>query len=135
TIGLGAFNRNALSTVNNAPSDGFIFARNEDGTENKKVVISYGGARKEVVIPDTVTIIERRALASSELTSVVIPDSVTTIGREAFAGNELISVAIPESVSTISYGVFSNNNLTSVTISDSVNTIAPEAFADNKITK
>ncbi|PNQ70445.1 hypothetical protein C1141_04695 [Vibrio agarivorans] len=131
TIGEGAFNNNALSAINNAPSDGFIFARNEDGTENKKVVISYGGATKEVTVPNSVTTIGEEAFAWNKLTSVTIPDSVTTIGVRAFLSNKLTSVTIPDSVTTIGEYAFSSNKLTSVTIPDSVTTIGEETFDDS----
>ncbi len=94
------------------------------------------GAFKEknltsVVIPDSVTTIERSAFENNALTSVVIPDSVETIGDYAFSSNNLTSVVIPDSVESIGYQAFSSNNLTSLTLGNSVEEIVYRAFYNN----
>ncbi|WP_029857930.1 leucine-rich repeat domain-containing protein, partial [Vibrio parahaemolyticus] len=48
-IGNGAFNGNVISAVNNAASDGFIFARNDDGTENKRLSYPMVVQEKELL--------------------------------------------------------------------------------------
>ena len=97
----GAFNLNKITKINGFPSDGFIFSRNADGTENKKIVVSYGGIKKDVTIPNSVTEIGEGAFWSNQLTSVTIPNSVTKIGKGAFWNNQLTSVIIPDSVTEI----------------------------------
>ena len=44
-IGGGAFNRNKITKVNDLPSNGFIYGRNDDGTDDMSTIVSYGGCR------------------------------------------------------------------------------------------
>ena len=95
--------------------------------------------KKDVVIPERinnlpVTVIGQFSFEGDELTSVIIPDSVTSIERNAFAKNQLTSVIIPNSVITIKGSAFYENLLTSVTIPNSVTAIGGEAFSKNQIT-
>ena len=62
---------------------------------------------KTILIPNTVTTIERYAFHGSGLTSVVIPEGVTSIGWWASANsNSLTSITLPDSLVTLSNGVF-----------------------------
>ena len=128
TIGEGAFNYNLL------PNDqAFIYARTDNNSDgiaeiDNTIIISYGGANKQPIIPDNVTTIGDSAFASNQLTSVTIPNSVTTIGWAAFSYNQLTSVTIPNSVTTIGARAFSDNQLTSVTIGSGIQYISWGAF-------
>ena len=114
----------------------------------------------EVVIPDSVTTIDRNAFYKctslekvtigknvksigdlaffdcSSLESVEIPDSVTTIGKEAFHQcYALKSVVIGDGVTTIGDSAFWNSeNLKSLTLGKSVKTISDHAFQKCAIT-
>ena len=87
-----------------------------------------------IVIPDSVTIIDEDAFSDNQLTSVTIPDNVVIIGDAAFSSNQLKSVKISNSVIEIGGSAFVSNRLTSVTIPDSVTTIDSSAFANNQLT-
>ena len=53
-------------------------------TIKERVLQKYSGSDRDVVIPDTVTVIGEKAFEDCRnLTSVTIPDSVTSIGRGA----------------------------------------------------
>lgn len=83
------------------------------------ILTKYTGNGGDVVIPDGVTEIGRRAFYEcSKLTSVSIPDSVTSIGYSAFAEcTSLTSVTIPKSVKSIEEDAFGYcTSLTSITI-------------------
>ncbi|XMB85305.1 leucine-rich repeat protein [Mycoplasmatota bacterium WC44] len=135
SIGLKVFNSNSITVFNGLPSDGIIYARNEDGTEDYTTIVSYGGISNVVdFIPDSVTTIEKSAFYNNNLTSIVIPNSVTTIRDYAFRSNDLTSVVIPNSVTTIEKSAFYNNNLTSIVIPNSVTTIRDYAFRSNDLT-
>lgn len=94
---------------------------------------AFAGCRelKSVVIPGSVTIIEREAfLACCELESVTIPDSVTSIGDFVFDNcDSLESIVIPKSVTSIGAHAFYNcDSLKSVSIPGSVTSIGSRAF-------
>ena len=74
------------------------------------------------------TSIEPWVFENKQLTQVIIPNSVTIIEMEAFAKNKLTKVTIPNYVTIIDWGAFSNNKLTQVTIGTSVNIIDYGSF-------
>ena len=91
--------------------EAFIYARNADGSENKTKLISYGGANKNPVIPEGVTIIGYRAFYNCGLLSVEIPNTVIAIEGEAFLQNSLTHIDIPDSVTNLIGTAFNNNKL------------------------
>lgn len=132
-IGNEAFNNNKL-----ADSQAYIYKRtdtNNDGIAeiDKTTIISYGGAKKEIIIPNNIQIIENFAFANTELTSVEIPSSVTTIGTAAFSNNKLMNAKIPDGVITIADSAFEYNKLTSIEVPDSVTTIGSGVFRYNQL--
>ena len=128
-IGNGAFNNNQLED-----SQAIIYKRNDDGSEDKTTIVSYGGKNKNVIIPNGVTSIGNYAFANNNLTSVTIPNSVTSIGNYTFQNNNLTSLIIPNSIKTIGDWAFEHNNLTSLTLSDGVTSIGSWAFQNNNLT-
>ena len=127
-IGNGAFNNNQLED-----SQAIIYKRNDDGSEDKTTIVSYGGKNKNVIIPNGVTSIGNYAFANNNLTSVTIPNSVTSIGNYTFQNNNLTSLIIPNSVTSIGGSAFEQNNLTSLTLPDGVTSIGSWAFAYNSL--
>ena len=117
-LGEHVFNGNSINMINGEASDGIIFARNSDGSDDLSTIVAYGGAAKIIdFIPTSVKIIDDYAFYDNEfrmdLTSVTLPNSITTIGRSAFSYNKLTSIIIPKSVTDIDYGAFVNNEITS----------------------
>ena len=121
SIGEGAYNINSIVMVNGEVSDGIIYARNSNGTEDNTRIVSYGGVSDIIdFIPASVTTIERSAFESNSLSSVIIPNSVITIRQNAFAYNSLSSVIVGEGVVTIEEYAFRGNNLSSIALPDPV---------------
>src|SRR5690606_31325610 len=114
SLGNAAFNYNRL------PDDqAFIYERRPDGTENKSVLVSYGGLKKsDIIIPSNIEIIGPSAMFYSAIQSVYIPITVLEIGDFAFAQNALTSLTFTSEKETnmlIGKKAFiSNPGLTSV---------------------
>ena len=104
-------------------------------------LIGYGGAQKNVIIPDNVVKIGLNALSRNALSEVTIPNSVTIIEQSAFGYNQLESITIPNSVTSIGLhafyknpqrGIDSNPNLSTITIDKSCNEIKNNLKMENK---
>ena len=72
---------------------------------------------------DTVGLADKAAV-----TDIVIPEGVTDIGRRAFVGCKANAVSLPESLKKIGDNAFMNNQLAEVTIPGSVTSIGRSAF-------
>ncbi len=99
-IGAAAFNLNTISKLNGVATNGIIFARKPDGSDDSTKIVSYCGSATNINF---------------------IPSTVTQIGKEAFAYSELTSVTIPTNIDTIEYGGFYVNNITSLTFTEGGN--------------
>ena len=86
---------------------------------------------KDIMIPDSVTYIDRNAFAQcSALTNLIIPENVVTIGDQAFSNcSALKNVTIGNSVTSIGKNTFEScYSLEIVIIGNSVTTIGNGAF-------
>lgn len=111
-----------------------------------------GNKIEKLIIPDSVTTIEKGAFTLNEisdlklsnslktvttafgynkLTSVVIPEGVEKIESLAFSDNNLTSISLPNTIKYLAG--FNNNDLTSVVIPESVVELGDDAFARNQI--
>ncbi len=71
----------SISSSSNAEAQGFIYARNSDGSDDKTMIVDYVGKMTEIIIPSSVITIGNKAFSDSNLKSVTIPNSVTYIGE------------------------------------------------------
>jgi len=90
------------------------------------VLKKYTGAARNVVIPNTVVEIGKRAFAQLKITNVLIPSSVVKIGEKAFVlCTELTDVVISEGVESIELDAFDLcYKLKHITIPGSIKKIA-----------
>ena len=92
-IGYAAFNGNAISTINGKASNGIVYAKNSDGSDDLTTIVSYGGTSDIMdFIPNSVTTITKYAFAMNELKEVNIPQSVTSVGAAAFNWNPVTKI-------------------------------------------
>ncbi len=94
SLGGGAFRNNQL------PIDqAFVYNRNSDGSENKTSLNSYAGSnRDEIVIPDTVTTIDRNAFYAVTCRSLILPSKLERIKQNGIYGINVEQLVIPETV-------------------------------------
>lgn len=132
--------------------------RIHEGVETIGDYAFYKGALSAVVLPNSLTRIERSAFAESDLTqitfgkgmtsigddnsterafanceclaSVVIPDNITVLGNYSFSGcSNLTKAVLPATMTKIGSGVFSGCILENTIIPKSVKTVGDRAFA------
>lgn len=153
-IGPGAFNRNEITNLNGRVSNGILYSRNPDGSDDTSRILSYGGntggsisnsvrtigafafARNSLAsmsLPDTVTNLEESAFWSCGLSVFDTGDGVIGIASNACRDNGLTNVVLGASVTTIGPSAFQNNDLTALNIPDSVIEIGPDSFMANSI--
>ena len=99
-------------------------------------ITDYNGSEKDIVLPSeidgkAVTVIGELAFVENkEISSVVIPDSVTSVEKRAFAWCEnLLEVTFGNSLTTIGHTAFGYTALFSIELPDTVTEIGDFAFA------
>lgn len=133
-MGEGAFNKNSITKINGSVSDGIIYGRNEDGSDDISTIVSYGGVSNVIdFIPECVTVIYDRAFAYNPIIEVTIPDGIVSIGIYAFYRNNLTSVSIPESVTSIGDRAFANNEISTLILPESITYLGSAVFNNNVI--
>lgn len=105
------------------------YNKNETG---RYAPFKYQSALKELIIGDSVTMIEDYLLSECGAPSVTIGNSVVSIGRYAFEKcRNLTNVTIPNSVTQMGVGAFYGcSNLASITIGNSVTEINGGTFSE-----
>ena len=136
-IGKAAFNKNnAITTVNGKPSNGIFYARNSDGTEDKSVIVSYGGTAVDIdFIPEGVEVIGDYAFSAGKLNSIELPNSIKKIGDYSIAYNHNIqSISFGSNIEYFGEGAFRDDHWDSFTIPNTVSFIGKYVFAGNDMT-
>ena len=109
-IGKQAFALNYIDKVDNGDGkfvDGFVFARNDDGSINYSNILTFANSKVDVVIPDGVKTISNSAFYYTYIKSVKFPEGLKTIGSGAFNICSLKgTVVIPSSVDEIGEDAF-----------------------------
>jgi hypothetical protein len=77
----------------------------------------------EIVIPDSVTLIDTGAFSSCGLTNVQFGKGLEEIGHNAFYGNKIQSLIIPNGVSVVYNGAFNHNPLSEIVIPASLSSL------------
>ena len=135
SMGNRAFNNNSITQVNGAPSQGLIYARNPDGSEDQSTIVSYGGTATTIdFIPEGVEVIDNRVFFVGNISSVTFPSTLKTIRSWAFYHNGISGIILPEGLDSIGDYAFYSNSLSSLTIPSTVTYIGERAFAHNGIT-
>ena len=95
----------------------FIIPPTKDGVPLKKIASSafygMGLSNWEVVIPDTVEIVEGSAFAQNGISKMNMPTNLKTVGGSAFYSNRLTELHIPSSVTSIGTLAYNANQVTS----------------------
>ena len=104
-------------TITDGPE--FIYARNNDGTENKSTLYSYVGQSTNITLPNETKVIGSYAFYDKNVTSITFNNGLQKIGGLAFCGTDVTQFDLPSTVNTIEYYALrkwfnSNPNLTKI---------------------
>lgn len=94
-IGPGAFIYNLFT------ENVFIYNRNSDGSINDKILNSYAGAEKNVILPNQIEELAASSLYYAELDNITLNEGLKIIRRNALTGHNFTSITIPSTVETI----------------------------------
>lgn len=98
-MGAGCFNDNRITEINGNPSNGFVYAKNNDGTNDSTTIMSYGGGEKVIdFIPANVLKLGVASFAECKLTSITIPDNIVWIDSYCFYENPNLTPTLPSYV-------------------------------------
>ena len=101
-------------------------------TNNNKTLSSVyeQNCPAELVVPQGVEKIDRRAMADAPVNRLELPDSVTEIGYEAFAGcDALQSVRLPKHLELVEPGIFSGClSLEKIEMCDTIKALSESMF-------
>lgn len=128
-IEISSFNNNLIENQEKA----FIYDYDESGNINNKVIVSYAGKAKQIVIPEGVEIISERVFQNMDIESVLLPSTLIEIGSHAFSNNQIKELIIPKNVSIIGYSAFSNNFIENLIIPSNIKALNGQVFAENNI--
>lgn len=125
-----------VATQRSVPQPAEASADGDFIINEKGVLTGYRGKDKDVVIPDGVTEIGRRAFMDAQMDSVWIPASIKVIGEEAFffTGLKIVTFqdddAHPSQLTWVGIQSFSHTSLETVTLPRSVELIDNDAFSE-----
>ena len=128
-LGINVFGKQSLDN-----SDGFVYARNEDGTIDKSILMAYRAYLSDdiLIIPEGVVEIRENVFGSSyNLDVVKLPSSLIKIGDSAFKSSGINEIILPTDLIEIGDNAFSQNYITELEIPSSVKFIGENAFYNN----
>ena len=98
----------------------------------KVTCISWGcfdeSSAEEVIIPETVTVIEGAFRDCENLKQIKLPSQLESIGRYAFARSGIENIVLPESVKEIGEYAFKNSKVKEIVGIENVEYIGAKAF-------
>ena len=100
-LGGGAFTDNMLT------ENVFIYHLNSDGSINDKILNSYAGSDKNIVVPGEVEELSEFAFYGLNLSDLILNEGLKTIKYQSLSGIGLTTITIPSTVETIEeYAIF-----------------------------
>ena len=110
--------------------DGILF------TEDEKTLVMYPANKNcdKYTIPSSVTTIGKFAFESNQgINTVIIPDTVTVMEKDVFTDSVISTIIVGNGIDTIPQTCFSYSRTDSIILSDSVKTINYAAFWSSRL--
>ena len=110
-------------------SGGHIFYTKRRGSGSGRTLLSYEGPGGEVKVPEGVICIGEEAFAyCTHVSEVILPEGVWLIDRKAFFRSGIRNISLPDTLKRIGELAFAQTSLTSIDIPDQTENVDGRAF-------
>lgn len=112
-------------------SGGHIFYTKRRGSGSGRILLSYEGPGGEVKVPEGVICIGEEAFAyCTHVSEVILPEGVWLIDRKAFFRSGIRNISLPDTLKRIGELAFAQTSLTSIDIPDQTENVDGRAFLE-----
>lgn len=112
-------------------SGGHIFYTKRRGSGSGRTLLSYEGPGGEVKVPEGVICIGEEAFAyCTHVSEVILPEGVWLIDRKAFFRSGIRNISLPDTLKRIGELAFAQTSLTSIDIPDQTENVDGRAFLE-----
>ena len=118
-------------------SNAYVYARNEDGTVDKTILMAYAssGDQMQITLPSEIKRVRENVFNGKTITGIELNEGLEMVGERSFANMYYLEeLVIPSSLKIIEQNSFADNyNLKNLTLKNGVEVIKNSAFINHHL--